>query len=183
MSWACSGGLHVIWVTTIALYMKHQSNCLCLTRSEQTSSLGVKKLNVNFFFFTHGAPEFTRTRQKCRIGIWICWFLRRGENRSTRKKASRSRVEHHQQTQPTYDDGSGNRTRATLVGGERSHHCARMRHPNSMGDLVTNVFSCEGSKVVLLENLKPSLFSYDLSVIIRNFARVHDYKFHKTRSK
>ena len=27
-----------------------------------------------------------------------------------------------QQTQPTYDAGSGNRTWATLVGGERSHH-------------------------------------------------------------
>ena len=43
----------------------------------------------------------------------------RGENRSTRRKASRSRVE-NQQTQPTYDADSGNRTRATLVGGERS---------------------------------------------------------------
>ena len=32
--------------------------------------------------------------------------------------------ENQQQTQPTYDAGSGNRTRATLVGGERSHHCA-----------------------------------------------------------
>ena len=30
------------------------------------------------------------------------WFLRRGENRSTRRKTSRSRVE-NQQTQPTYD--------------------------------------------------------------------------------
>ena len=29
-----------------------------------------------------------------------------------------------QQTQPTYDAGSGNRARATLVGRERSHHCA-----------------------------------------------------------
>ena len=47
------------------------------------------------------------------------WFLRRGENRSTRRKTSRSRVE-NQQTQPTYDAESGNRTRATLVGGERS---------------------------------------------------------------
>ena len=28
-----------------------------------------------------------------------------------------------QQTPPTYDAGSGNRTRDTLVGGERSHHC------------------------------------------------------------
>ena len=32
--------------------------------------------------------------------------------------------ENQQQTQPTYDTGSGNRTRATLVGGERDHHCA-----------------------------------------------------------
>ena len=42
-----------------------------------------------------------------RIGIWKCWFLRRGENRSTRRKTSRSRVENQQQTQPTYDAGSG----------------------------------------------------------------------------
>ena len=52
-----------------------------------------------------------------------CWFLRRGENRSTRRKTSRSRVE-NQQTQSTYDAGSGNRTRDTLVEGERDHHCA-----------------------------------------------------------
>ena len=45
--------------------------------------------------------------------------LRRGENRSTRRKTSRSRVE-NQQTQPTYDAESGNRTRATLVEGECS---------------------------------------------------------------
>ena len=50
-----------------------------------------------------------------------CWFLRRGENRSSRRKTSRIRVE-NQQTQPTYDAGSGNRTRDTLVEGERSHH-------------------------------------------------------------
>ena len=45
--------------------------------------------------------------------------MRRGENRSTRRKTSRSREE-NQQTQPTYDAESGNRTRATLVGGECS---------------------------------------------------------------
>ena len=50
-----------------------------------------------------------------------CWFLRRGENRSSRRKTSRSRVE-NQQTQPTYDARSGNRTRDTLVEGEHSHH-------------------------------------------------------------
>ena len=52
-----------------------------------------------------------------------CWFLRRGENQSTRRKTSRSRVE-NQQTQPTCDAESGNRTRNTLVEGECSHHCA-----------------------------------------------------------
>ena len=41
-----------------------------------------------------------------RIGIWKCWFLRIGENRSTRRKTSRSREENQQQTQPTYDTGS-----------------------------------------------------------------------------
>ena len=58
-----------------------------------------------------------------RIGISKCWFLRRGENRSTRRKTSRSKDEKQQQTQPTYDAESENRTRATLVGGECSHHC------------------------------------------------------------
>ena len=41
-------------------------------------------------------------------------FLRRGENRSTRRKTSRSKDENQQQTQPAYDTESGNRTRATL---------------------------------------------------------------------
>ena len=30
----------------------------------------------------------------------------------------------NQQTEPTFDAESGNRTRDTLVEGERSHHCA-----------------------------------------------------------
>ena len=37
-----------------------------------------------------------------RIGIWKCRFLRRGENRSTQRKTSRSKGENQQQTQPTY---------------------------------------------------------------------------------
>ena len=40
------------------------------------------------------------------------------------EKNHRSKDENQQQTQPTYDAESGNRTRATLVGGECSHHCA-----------------------------------------------------------
>ena len=49
-------------------------------------------------------------------------FEERG-NRSTQGKFSQSREE-NQPTQPIYDTESGNRTRATLVGGECSHHCA-----------------------------------------------------------
>ena len=43
-----------------------------------------------------------------------------------------SRDENQQQTQPTYDPETGNRTRATLVGGECSHHCA-IPAPNASG--------------------------------------------------
>ena len=53
------------------------------------------------------------------------------ENRSTRRKTSRSREENQQQTQPTYDVESGNRTRATLVEGECSHHFAIPAPPSS----------------------------------------------------
>ena len=53
--------------------------------------------------------------------------MRRGENRSTRRKTSRSKDENQQQTQPTFDAESWNRTRATLVGGLRGrrmlNHC------------------------------------------------------------
>ena len=52
-----------------------------------------------------------------------CWFLWRGENRSTRRETFRNKDENQQQTQPTYDTESGNRTRTTLVGGKCSHHC------------------------------------------------------------
>ena len=58
------------------------------------------------------------------------WFLRRGENRSTRRKTSRSKDENQQQTQPTFDTESGNRTRATLVGGLHGRPNAQpLRHP------------------------------------------------------
>ena len=55
-----------------------------------------------------------------RIGIWsvgFCGGRKTGEN-------PWSKDENQQQTQPTYDVGSGIRTWDTLVEGERSHHCA-----------------------------------------------------------
>ena len=52
------------------------------------------------------------------IGIWRCWFLRRGEKRTTQRKTSQSELNSH------YGIDVGIWTRATLVGGERSQHCA-----------------------------------------------------------
>ena len=46
------------------------------------------------------------------------------------EKNPRSRDENQQQTQPTYDAETGNRTRATLVGGECFHHCANPASTN-----------------------------------------------------
>ena len=53
-----------------------------------------------------------------------CWFLWREENRTTRRKTLGGKYENQQQTQPTYDTGTGNRIQATLVEGKCSHHCA-----------------------------------------------------------
>ena len=51
-------------------------------------------------------------------------FLERGKLEYSEKNLSEQGE--NQQTQPTYDAGSGNQTRATLVGGKRSHHCATL---------------------------------------------------------
>ena len=50
-------------------------------------------------------------------------FEERGKPEYPEKNLS-EQGENQQQTQPTYDAGVGNRTRATLVEGECSHHCA-----------------------------------------------------------
>ena len=64
------------------------------------------------------------------IGIWKCWFFMEGGKPENPEKNPRSKEENQQQTQPTYDTGTGSRTRATLVGGECSHHCAIPASPN-----------------------------------------------------
>ena len=46
-----------------------------------------------------------------------------GQTPENPEKNPRSKDENQQQTQPTYDAESGNRTRATLVGDECSHQC------------------------------------------------------------
>ena len=82
--------------------------------------------------YTAGKQNITIFREKVRSvlagfhagHLWRCWFLMREENRRTRwKKNPWSKDKNQQQTQPTYDKGR-NRTQATLVDAERSHHCA-----------------------------------------------------------
>ena len=59
------------------------------------------------------------------IGIWkIMLVFVEGGKLEYPEKNPRTRDENQQQTQPTYDAETGNRTQATLVGGECSHHCA-----------------------------------------------------------
>ena len=82
-----------------------------------TSTSFIKSINHDIYPGSSTPREvvFRQVLHPDRIGIWKC--------RSTRRKTSRSRVENQQQTQPTYDVESGNRTRVTLVGGECFHHC------------------------------------------------------------
>ena len=60
-----------------------------------------------------GISSGTSTRWLFVHCVWIqlefgdVGFLRRGENRSTLRKTSRSKDENQQQTQPTYDTGTG----------------------------------------------------------------------------
>ena len=98
-----------------------QSNLILHFLTLQNALTGPEACKCKCNLFTHGAPRSLQELvQKCpcipdRIGIWKCWFLRRGENRSTRRKTSRSRVENQQQTHPRYDAGSGNRARVVVV--------------------------------------------------------------------
>ena len=115
---------------------------------------------VNCNLFTHGALRSSwELVETCpcvpdRIGIWKCWFLRRGENRSTWRKTSRSKGQNQQQTQPTYRVNARIRTRATFVGGECSHHCVTLAPLRRVGNEPFLVFLY--SFLVLLLPCSPS---------------------------
>ena len=124
-------------------------------------------------FPVSGFPDFPYAHDKVldnnldQIGIWKCWFLKRGENRSTRRKTSWSRVENQQQTQPTYDAGSRNRTRDTLVGGECSHHCA---NPAPLPWFYIPFFvapNClNASTLVCLQSSLPYMYMLSINILI-----------------
>ena len=77
-----------------------------------------------------------------RIGIWKCWFLRRGENRSTQRRTFQSKGENQQQTQPTYGVDAGSQTRGTLVLWEVS--ALTTAHP-----LLPQIFNANCSRAML----------------------------------
>ena len=54
------------------------------------------------------------------LEVFVLFFVEGGKPENPEKNP-RSKDENQQQTQPTCDNRSGNRTRATAVGGERSH--------------------------------------------------------------
>ena len=78
-----------------------------------------------------------------------CRFLKRGENQSTQGKIAQNREE-NQQTQPKYHAESGNRTWATLVGGECSHHY----HTTALPALPALVFGLKPIKHTLEVSLR-----------------------------
>jgi len=62
----------------------------------------------------------------------MCWFLRRGENRSTRRKTLGARKRTNKKTQPTYDTGPG--VEPGHSGGRRA--LSPLGHPCSLNKCV-----------------------------------------------
>ena len=75
--------------------------------------------------FPPGGSSSTDSRSNWTLEVLI--FMEGGKPENPEKNP-RSRDKNQQQTQPTCDAGSGNQTRATAAGGERSHHCAIPAH-------------------------------------------------------
>ena len=96
VTWMTVGSRLVVQIIIITLFKSQ----IILAEHESSTNWGDCKSN--------------QINQINQINQVKCWFLRRGENWSTRRKTSRGRVE-NQQTQPTGDAGSGNRTRDTLI--------------------------------------------------------------------
>ena len=87
--------------------------------------------------FPRGGSLSTVSRSNWNLEVLV--FVEGGKAEYPEKNP-RSRVENQQQTQPTYDAGYRNRTRATLVGGERS--------PCSPIIITNNNIHVKGFKIV-----------------------------------
>ena len=99
------------------------------------------------------------------IRIWKCWFFVERGKPEYPEKTSRSKDENQQQTQPTYDTGTGSRARATLVGVERCHPCAiharkMSSHWRNNGIRTERFASALCQKIVAPKSVKIVEFSY-----------------------
>ena len=83
-------------------------------------------------------PALSSTVSRSNWNLKMLVFVEVG-NPEYPEKNPRSKDENQQQTQPTYDAESGNRTRTTLVEGECSHHCAISVPTSPMFNLVPRV--------------------------------------------
>ena len=71
-----------------------------------------------------GSPSICQSHlARSNWNLEVLVFEERKKKRVPGEKPLGARTRTTQQIQPTYDAESGNRTRATLVGGECSHHC------------------------------------------------------------
>ena len=94
---------------------------------EQNDWLMIKEIIIKKFrgststkwFFIYPIPD--------RIGIWKCWFLRKGENWSTRRKTSRSKGENHATTNSTHVWRRHRDLNPGHIGGRRA--LSPLRHP------------------------------------------------------
>ena len=71
----------------------------------------------------HTQSSYSSTVSRSNWNLELLVLMERGKPKKLEKNP-RSRDENQQQTHPRYGVNSGNRTRATWMGGECSHHCA-----------------------------------------------------------
>jgi len=117
-----------------------------------------KNVNVIYLPKKHLRAEELVFQCPCvpdRIAIWKCWFLGRGENRSTRRKTSRSKAENQQQTQPTYRHRGLN---PGHIGGRRA--LSPLRHPCSPTGVYFVIY-----EIKVTRSIKKAKFDYCTNLI------------------
>ena len=97
-------------------------------------------------------------------------FVEGGKPENPEKNA-RNKDENQQQTQPTIDVESGDRTRATLVGGKCSHHCVI---PASPEKCIKNV------NEVLYSRILKCTTVWTLPVQVARVSRTINISYNKT---
>ena len=98
----------------------------------------IKENKRNQLCLTKATLDSLTTNKPVALGFQIelefgkFFFFVEGRKPENPEENPWSKDKNQQQTQPTYDVKSGNRTRATLVGGKCSHHGAISAPPESV---------------------------------------------------